>query len=332
MAKNKPAVVNHNGQSKVPYMIRCEKGKFTVVNFYRFSKLSNLVELRQELLQKCNRLKIKGTILLAEEGINSTIAGPDEGIKQVLEYLNQFFPQKLDGRYSQTDFMPFYRLKVKIKSEIVTMGVPSVDPRKSTGIHLEAQAWNDLISDPETILIDTRNDYEVRVGTFKGAINPNIQHFRTWPKYVEENLGSLKGKKIAMYCTGGIRCEKASSYMLEQGFSEVYQLNGGIINYLAQVKPEESLWQGECFVFDQRVALTPELSKSKYDMCFGCRDPITEEDKLSPFYEEGVSCSYCYDKTTEQQKASCRERQKQAKLAKKQMWPVNSYQVVKSTR
>ena len=221
----------------------------------------------------------------------------------------------LEHKESFDDHIPFYRMKVKLKKEIVTLGVPGVDPNERVGRYVEPGDWNAVISDPEVVLIDTRNDYEVGIGTFRGAVDPNTTTFREFPAYVRANFDTSKHKKVAMFCTGGIRCEKASAFMLKEGFEEVYHLRGGILKYLEEIPRSESSWEGECFVFDNRVAVDHKLDKGHYDQCHGCRHPITEEDKLSPKYQEGVCCPGCYDKLTDEQKARFAERQKQMELA-----------------
>ena len=293
----------------------------TIMTFYYFAPLADPKAAQEQLIATCQQHGIKGTILLAHEGINSTIAGSREGLRQVLTAVSSLFPQaptpeELRAKFSQAHIMPFYRLKVKIKPEIVTMGQPNIDINQR-GQHLSPKAWNQLLQDPNTVLVDTRNDYEVQIGTFKQAVNPNLDHFRQWPDYVDQELAQHKDKNIAIFCTGGIRCEKASAYMLQQGFKNVYQLDGGILNYLAQMPKEQSQWKGECFVFDQRTTVTHELSQGEFHLCYGCRHPITAEDERSELFELGVSCPQCYNKTTERQKANARERQKQIELTRR---------------
>jgi UPF0176 protein len=232
-------------------------------------------------------------------------------------------PHPEDDRHHQSQSkesyeqeMPFYRSKVKLKKEIVTMGIDSIDPKKIVGTYVTPQDWNALISDPEVLLIDTRNDYEVQIGGFKNAINPETETFREFPDYVKEHLDPEKHKKVAMYCTGGIRCEKSTAYLKEQGFDDVYHLQGGVLKYLEEVPVEQSLWEGECFVFDNRVAVNHDLEKGQYDQCYACRYPITEEEKNSKHYQKGVSCPHCYDKVNEKQRQRFAEREKQVQLAK----------------
>jgi UPF0176 protein len=256
-------------------------------------------------------------LLLAQEGINGTIAGERLGTDNVLNWLRQDSRLKdFDSKESFTDEMPFYRTKVKLKKEIVTMGVQGIDPKLKVGRYVKPEDWNALISDPETILIDTRNDYEYQIGSFKNAVNPDTRTFREFPRYVKENLDPKKHKKVAMFCTGGIRCEKSTAYLKEQGFEDVFHLQGGILKYLEEVPKDETMWQGECFVFDNRVAVNHDLEKGSYHQCYACRYPITEEEMQSEQYQEGVSCPHCYDKVTEEQKQRFAEREKQIFLAK----------------
>ena len=292
-----------------------------VAAVYKFVKLPDCAAMREPLLARCDALGITGTLLLAEEGINGTIAGTRSGIDKILEYLRSD-PRlaDLEHKESAAQQPPFYRMKVKLKKEIVTMGVPGIDPTEQAGQYVKPENWNALISDadgllPGVLLIDTRNDYEVAVGSFKGALDPRITTFREFPEYVKNNIDPQHKPRVAMFCTGGIRCEKASAYMLQQGFSEVYHLQGGILKYLENVPPEESLWQGECFVFDQRVAVGQGLAPGHYELCYGCLRPITAEEKTSPQYQAGVSCPNCYDALTSEKRAAAMERQKQVALA-----------------
>jgi UPF0176 protein len=284
---------------------------------YHFVRLENFKALREPLLEVMKTNGVKGTLLLANEGINGTIAGSREGIDAVLNWIRQDDRlANVDTKESFTDKMPFYRSKVKLKKEIVTMGVEGIDPKQVVGTYVKPNDWNELISDPEVVLVDTRNDYEYNIGTFKNALNPDTETFREFPEYVKQNLDPKKHKKVAMFCTGGIRCEKSTAYLKEQGFEEVYHLQGGILKYLEEVPKDQTMWEGECFVFDNRVAVNHDLEKGQYDQCYACRYPITEEDKLSPHYEKGVSCHHCYDKTTAEQRAHFAEREKQMQLAK----------------
>jgi UPF0176 protein len=291
--------------------------QYLTAALYKFVTLDNYKDLQQPILEQCLMLGIKGTLLLANEGINGTIAGKPEDIRAILAYLRSD-PRlaELEHKESWADSHPFYRMKVKLKKEIVTMGVQGVDPNDVVGTYVKPEDWNALISDPDVILLDTRNDYEVHIGTFKGAVDPKTTTFREFPKYVADNLDNTRHKKVAMFCTGGIRCEKASSFMKQQGFEEVYHLQGGILKYLETVPKEESLWEGDCFVFDQRVAVKHGLEVGDHHQCYACRMPLTQEEMQSEQYEAGISCPYCYDQLSAEKRDSLRERQKQVKLAK----------------
>ena len=293
------------------------KADIAVCALYKFVSLSDYRELRPAFLDKLEELAIRGTLLLAEEGINGTISGQIEHINQFMQWMARD-PRlaHIDTKISFHSTPPFHRTKVKLKKEIVTMGVDGIDPNKVVGTYVDAEDWNALISDPDTLLIDTRNGYEVEIGSFNQAINPDTTSFREFPAYVEQNLEPAKHKKVAMFCTGGIRCEKASAFMKQQGFDEVFHLKGGILKYLETVAPEESLWHGECFVFDDRVAVDHQLNKGQYDQCHACRHPITEQDKQSEEYLPGVSCPRCYNSISDQQKTRFAEREKQVQLAK----------------
>jgi UPF0176 protein len=293
-----------------------------VAALYKFVFLPDYQVLRQALLETMQANAVKGTLLLAEEGINGTVSGSREGVDALLAWLRAD-PRlaDLDHKESYCDQQPFYRTKVKLKKEIVTLGVPGVDPNQQVGRYVEAKDWNALISDPEVLLIDTRNGYEVAIGTFEGAIDPKTQSFREFPHYIREHFDPRKHKKVAMFCTGGIRCEKASSYMLSAGFEEVYHLKGGILKYLEEVPREHSKWQGDCFVFDNRVAVGHDLSKGDYDQCHACRNPISIEDRQSVHYSPGVSCPQCWDSLAEKTRAGARERQRQIELAKARKLP-----------
>ncbi len=287
-----------------------------VCAMYKFVALDNFEALRAPLLATMKALKVHGTLLLAKEGINGTVAGSREGIDQLLDWLRQEPGlADIDFKESYTNKAPFLRTKVKLKKEIVTMGVEDIDPKRVVGTYVDPKEWNALISDPEVLLVDTRNDYEVQVGTFKNAINPKTESFREFPQYVQDHFDPEKHKKVAMFCTGGIRCEKSTAYLKEQGFDEVYHLKGGILKYLEEVPEQETLWQGECFVFDDRVTVDHQLRTGSYDQCHACRLPITEQDKTSENYIKGVSCPYCYDKTTPEQRQRFLEREKQMRLA-----------------
>ena len=291
--------------------------KFVVCALYKFVTLENYQQLRQPLLTFMESMNIKGTLLLAEEGINGTVSGSRETIDALLDWLNA--DERLNPilvKESLDETQPFHRTKVKLKKEIVTMGVAGIDPKKTVGTYVKPADWNDLISDPDVLLIDTRNDYEIDIGTFKHAVNPHTESFREFPQYVKDNLDPDKNKKVAMFCTGGIRCEKSTAYLKEQGFDEVYHLEGGILKYLEEVPQQDTLWEGDCFVFDNRVAVNHDLEKSEYDQCYACRLPITQADKQSSQFESGVSCPKCYGKHSEEQLVRFREREKQVNLAR----------------
>ena len=295
--------------------------KFLTAALYKFVSLPDYTNLQAPILAACEKNNIKGTILLASEGINGTIAGLPDDIHHLLKYLrtDAVFAGRfadLEHKESYANVHPFYRMKVRLKKEIVTLGVAGVSPTNKVGTYVKPEDWNALISDPDVILVDTRNDYEVDIGTFKGALDPKTTTFREFPQYVAKNLDKTKHKKVAMFCTGGIRCEKASSYMLDQGFEEVYHLQGGILKYLENIPEEQSLWQGECFVFDQRVAVKHGLEVGEFDQCYACRHPLSPAELASPQYTPGISCPYCYNTLSEAKCASLTERQKQVILAK----------------
>ena len=291
--------------------------QIVVCALYKFVTLENFQGLRQPLHNVLEANQVRGTLLLANEGINGTIAGSRAGINTVLNWLrNDPRLSDIDYKESFTDSMPFNRAKVKLKKEIVTLGVEGIDPKRVVGTYVSPADWNQLISNPEVIIVDTRNDYEFKVGTFKNALNPNTESFREFPRFVKEKLSPEKHKKIAMFCTGGIRCEKSTAFLKEQGFDEVYHLKGGILKYLEEVPATETLWEGECFVFDERVTVNLQLEKGNYDQCNACRLPITEVDKASDKYLQGVSCPHCFDKVTTIQKSRFMEREKQIELAR----------------
>lgn len=293
-------------------------GSIHILALYQFVRIDRPASLQGELLSLCKKLSIKGTILLGTEGINGTVSGSAQSIQALRDYFkaSPYFSD-LVAKLSYADDHPFYRMKVKLKQEIVTIGQACANPLKQVGTYIEPKAWNDLISDPEVILLDTRNDYEVEVGTFKNALDPKTTNFREFPDYVEKNLDPKKHKKIAMFCTGGIRCEKASSYMLAQGFEEVYHLKGGILQYLEDVPADQSLWEGECFVFDNRVTVNHDLAPGKYAMCHACRHPISPEEMESPLYIKDISCPRCHDTQSEVNRERAAERAKQMALAEK---------------
>ncbi|ACK69140.1 Rhodanese domain protein [Gloeothece citriformis PCC 7424] len=286
-----------------------------VVTFYKFVPLEDYVDQQAPILAYCQQQGIKGTILLAQEGINGTIAGYRQGIEAILSFL-RCDPRlaDLEVKESVAESPPFERMKVKLKQEIVTFGQPEANPTQQVGTYVNPQDWNQLISDPDVVVIDTRNDYEVAIGTFKRAINPKTDSFREFPSYVDSCLDPKHHKKIAMFCTGGIRCEKASSYLISKGFEEVYHLKGGILKYLEEITPENSLWEGECFVFDERIAVKHNLELGSYDMCSSCGHPISDLDKQSSHYEEGICCPYCVDDLTPEKRMRQQEKQRQKKL------------------
>ncbi len=291
--------------------------QLVVCALYKFVTLENYEELRQPLHDVMEKNQVRGTLLLASEGINGTIAGSRHAIDTVIDWLKMDARlNDIDCKESLTDNPPFNRTRVKLKKEIVTMGVEGIDPKRIVGTYVNPNEWNALINNPDVLLVDTRNDYEFQVGTFKNAINPNTQSFREFPEYVKNNLNPQQHKKVAMFCTGGIRCEKSTAFLKEQGFDEVYHLKGGILKYLEEVPASDTLWEGECFVFDERVTVNLALEKGSYDQCNACRMPITEDDKASDKYLQGVSCSHCFDKNTLEQKARFTEREKQMELAR----------------
>ncbi|MEM5470155.1 rhodanese-related sulfurtransferase [Hoeflea sp. AS60] len=283
-----------------------------VAALYHFARLAEHEALQPPLAELCTEQGVKGTLLLAREGVNGTIAGSRSAIDAVLAHLRAIPGlEALEHKESGAHKMPFRRMKVRLKNEIVTMGVPDIDPLEGVGAYVDPKDWNKLISDPDTIVIDTRNDYEVGIGTFKGAINPETSTFRQFPGWVEKAGLEDKTKPVAMFCTGGIRCEKATAFMRAQGYENVYHLKGGILKYLENVPEEESLWQGSCFVFDERVAVTHGLRESDEILCRACRNPVTPEEQASPLYEDGVSCPHCYESRSEGDRARFRMRQQQ---------------------
>ncbi len=288
-----------------------------VAALYKFCALDNYAQVRDQFEDLCLAKDIKGTLIFSDEGVNGTVAGSRNAINELRSALAK--ESRFDGmeyKESYCEEQPFLRLKVKTKNEIVTMGVLDAKPAEQTGQHVAAKDWNALLKRKDLLLLDTRNTYETRIGVFEGAVDPGLSDFREFPQYVDENLDPEKTPAVAMYCTGGIRCEKASAYMLAKGFKEVFQLNGGILRYLEEVDAEESTWQGDCFVFDNRVSVDQDLRQGDYSVCYSCREPLREEDKLSEHYELGVSCHYCYESHSEERKARLRERQKQVELAK----------------
>jgi UPF0176 protein len=291
---------------------------FLVAALYRFCRLERFEELRRPLAAFCCARGLKGTLLLASEGINGTVAGSEQAVADLIGWL-EAMPELagLEVKYSTAAAMPFHRMKVRLKREIVTMGVEDIDPRRGAGTYVAPADWNALIADPETIVVDTRNDYEVSIGTFQGAVDPHTKSFREFPQWVEKHRDELEGRKIAMFCTGGIRCEKATAYMKSLGIEDVFHLKGGILKYLEEVPAEQSLWQGECFVFDERVAVSHGLEAGQSELCRACRHPLTAEERLSPKFRAGVSCPHCHDQRTDEDRARYAERQRQVEMAEK---------------
>ena len=291
--------------------------EYTIATFYLFADLPDFEAKQAPIREFCNGRSVLGTIILAPEGINGTIAGPSEGITATLDFLRTDERlAKLPNRLSYTDRKTFHRMRVILRPEIVTLGDPSENPNEALGQYIEPEDWNELINNPDVTLIDTRNHYEVEVGTFRGAIDPKTGSFGEWPAFVRKNLDPETHPKIAMFCTGGIRCEKASAHLLKNGFKEVFHLRGGILSYLESVPEAESAWEGDCFVFDHRVAVKHGLDQGDFEICFGCRWPISEADTRSPQYEPGVCCPRCADELTDERRARLRERHKQVVLAR----------------
>ncbi|MGV6810764.1 MAG: oxygen-dependent tRNA uridine(34) hydroxylase TrhO [Brevirhabdus sp.] len=289
-----------------------------VAALYHFTPFSDPDALRPGIRALCEREGIFGTLLLAPEGINGTVAGPREGIERLLAYLRALPGcAALEHKESSAGEMPFNKLRIRLKKEIVTMGQPQVDPRAAVGHYVEPADWNELISAPDVVVIDTRNDYEVAIGTFENAIDPLTKSFGEFPAWWEANKTRFHNKRIAMFCTGGIRCEKSTNYLMGLGVDEVYHLKGGILKYLEEVRQDDSLWNGECFVFDQRVSVGHGLVEGPHELCHACRRPILPADKARSAYEHGVSCHHCIDETSAADKARFRERQKQIELARK---------------
>lgn len=287
-----------------------------VAALYHFCRLPGFAELRAPLASFCNAHGIKGTLLLAPEGINGTVAGSVAAIDALIAHLRDIPGfAGLEVKFSAAASMPFHRMKVRLKREIVTMGVEGIDPERSVGTYVAPQDWNSLIADPDTVVIDTRNGYEVSLGTFKGAIDPGTESFRSFPAWVNEHKAELDGKKVAMFCTGGIRCEKATAYVKSLGIEDVFHLKGGILKYLEEVPAEQSLWQGECFVFDERVSVSHGLVEGDAELCRACRFPLTTDDRLSPHYKIGVSCPHCHEVRSERDRARYAERHRQVELA-----------------
>ena len=299
-------------------MTDVERSQTTAVAaLYRFVRLDDYESMREPLLNFCTERGVKGTLLLAHEGVNGTISGGKTAIADVLSYLRSDERlTDLDCKFSYHEERPFLRMKVKLKREIVTMGLAGVDPNQSVGRYASPEEWNELVDDPECLVIDTRNDYEVEIGSFRGAINPGTKSFRDFPAWVDEHLDPQKHKKVAMFCTGGIRCEKSTSLLVSKGFDDVWHLKGGILNYLEQTPEASTRWEGECFVFDSRVAVNHQLEKGQYDQCFACRFPLDDAQKESPQYVPGVSCPRCHDAHSADQKKRFSERQRQMALSR----------------
>ena len=288
----------------------------SVISFYKFVKINNPKKLRKSLLDLLLNEDVVGTFLIAKEGINATVSGSNISLKKIMKFLDK---QKgfndIEYKHSCSIKRVFKRLKIKVKDEIVALGKKEIDPSKTTRNYIEPRNWNKLIADPDVLLIDTRNTYEIKIGTFLGAENPNIKNFRDFPNFVKKKLNSKKNQKIAMFCTGGIRCEKASSYLLEKGFKDVYQLKGGILKYLEQNTKKNSRFKGECFVFDERVSVNKKLKNGRYQQCYACRMPISKDDISSIHYKKGISCPHCFSKTSKRQKNRFAERQNQINLS-----------------
>ena len=294
--------------------------KYIISTFYKFLVLENYKELKIKFDKSLSKTNIKGTILLANEGVNGTIAGSESDLKKFFLYMDKFSQFKdINPKFSSSNKNPFLRMKVRLKKEIVTIGIPEVSPSNLVGKYLNVEEWNEFLNESDSMIIDTRNDYEVSIGTFKNSINPKIKSFRNFPNWVQKNLIDKKvskKSKIGMFCTGGIRCEKSTSYLKQLGFENVFHLDGGILKYLENVKSDQNEWKGECFVFDYRVSLNDSLEKGEYDMCYACRMPLSKENKKNKHYVKGQSCEYCYDQTTIKQKKRFNEREKQIKLSK----------------
>ena len=290
---------------------------FTIITFYQFKKIDNPTDLKKELMQFCLFNKIRGTTIIANEGVNGTLAGLQNSIKKFISLMFTKDFRNLKLKYSYYKFMPFNRLKINSKKEIVTFRSKNVDPENTTGKHINVKDWNALIEDKDTLVIDVRNDFECKMGTFKGAVNTHIKNFTEFKKYVEQDLKNYKQKKIAIFCTGGIRCEKASSYMINQGFKDINQLMGGILKYLEEMPKNKSNWLGECFVFDNRVSVQNELNEGTYELCHACRSPVSATEKETQDYRKGLSCPNCYDKITLEKKKSLIERNNQIAISKK---------------
>ncbi|MCC0044873.1 MAG: rhodanese-related sulfurtransferase [Brucellaceae bacterium] len=292
------------------------KSAVAVAAFYRFAPVEDPAALRGRLLACAEAEGLRGTVLVAPEGINGTIAGSRDGLERLFGLVRaEPGMADVDIKFSVAGEMPFHRLKVRLKKEIVTMGVTDLDAAHEAGVHVPPADWNALVGDPDTVVIDTRNAYETAIGTFQGALDPETESFREFPRWAEENLDRLKDKRVAMFCTGGIRCEKASAYLKRIGVEEVFHLKGGILKYLEEVPAQESLWQGECFVFDERVGIRHGLEPGETTLCRACRYPLTAEDRASRLFQEGVSCPHCHESRSDHDRSRYAERQKQVELA-----------------
>ena len=294
-----------------------KKMYFSIITFYQFKKNNNIDNLQKKIKIFCSFHKIRGTILIAKEGINGTVAGFEKSINLFNKELNKNGFNNVEKKISKYDFMPFNRLKVKIKKEIVTFDKSNLDVENITGKHVSFNQWNSIISEKNTLLIDVRNNFEVEMGSFSGAVNPNTNKFSEFKKYIDVNLSESKNKKIAIFCTGGIRCEKASSYMIQKGFKNVLQLKGGILKYLQNTPIDKSKWNGECFVFDNRVSIQNEMKEGTFELCHACRFPISKKDRKSSRYKKGISCPKCFSKISKDKKRKLTERNKQITIAKK---------------
>ena len=313
--------------------VRLKKFKYKVAAFYNFSSIidNEILLIKEELTHLATKQEIKGTILLAYEGVNGTVCGTENAIVQFIETLEKLLKvSDINVKYSWTEKQAFRRFKARKKKEIVTIGIKQVNPSKSVGKYIKAGEWNEFLEDPSNVVIDTRNEYEIKIGNFKGALNPHTSSFREFPAWVQKHLKPLieenPSLKIGMYCTGGIRCEKATSFLIEEGFSDVYHLKGGILKYLEDVSAEKSLWNGECFVFDQRVSLDHDLLPGSHRMCHACGLPISPEDLKKPTYIKGLQCEACVDKFTDSDRARFAERQRQIdeimkRLPENSIWP-----------
>ena len=313
--------------------VRLKKFKYKVAAFYNFSSIIDheILLIKEELTHLATKQEIKGTVLLAYEGVNGTVCGTENAIVQFIERLEKLLKvSEINVKYSWTEKQAFRRFKARKKKEIVTIGIKQVNPSKSVGKYIKADEWNEFLEDPSNVVIDTRNEYEIKIGNFKGALNPHTSSFREFPAWVQKHLKPLieenPSLKIGMYCTGGIRCEKATSFLIEEGFSDVYHLEGGILKYLEDVSAEKSLWNGECFVFDQRVSLGHDLLPGSHRMCHACGLPISPEDLKKPTYIKGLQCEACVDKFTDSDRARFAERQRQIdeimkRLPENSIWP-----------